>query len=43
MTAAHLLPVPGQTDWLTVLIIIGLTLVTIVSRSFFFISSNDTS
>ena len=36
-----IISLPGQTDWLTVLIIIGLTLVTIVSRSFFFILQRD--
>ena len=39
MTAAHLLPVPGQTDWLTLVIILGMTVITVVSRSLFFLSS----
>ena len=32
---------PGQTDWITLLIILGLTVVTIVSRSLFFLSSRE--
>ena len=32
---------PGQTDWTTLLIILGLTVVTIVSRSLFFLSSRE--
>ncbi len=35
----ELMSIPGETDWVTLLVIAGLTLVTIVSRSFFFISA----